>query len=343
MYMTNPINIKTADIQPMTKRIIYLIFIALILISTGCENDEEPILGGSSDVVKFGFFYDSPAWHPDGKWIAVRHGDLIDTDFDGIPDTGFSGIWIVNAETGYKQPLIRGFDAPAWSPDGQRLAVDGGGQIFIFEVTSLEPARIDSNSILQLTSDGANISPAWSPDGNWIAYLYSKCGGDSTCGTWLMDTSGDQKRFLFLHGLEYSWHPFDPLILYTSRSSDERGNRLGDTLGVFDIRTNRDESIRFLSEPNHSNRGPKYSPDGREIAITSKPRASWASIWIMRSDGSRLRQLTKGGSDLSLDWSPDGGQIVFLRWSPNRSIEGNGQLWVINTDGTNLRQLTFNR
>ena len=76
----------------MTQRIIYLIFTALILMSSGCDNDEEQILGGAIDIIKYGFFYDNPAWHPDGKWIAVEHGDIIDTDFDGIADTAFSGI-----------------------------------------------------------------------------------------------------------------------------------------------------------------------------------------------------------------------------------------------------------
>jgi len=327
----------------MIQRIIYLIFTALILMGNGC-NDDNPISPGATpDIINFGFFYDNPAWHPDGKWIAAEHGDSIDTDFDGIVDTGFSGIWIINAETGYKQPLIRGFQSPAWRRDGKRLAMHGDAQIFSVEVSSLEPARIDSGSILQLTFEGRNFFPAWSPDGNWIAYTYSICGGDSTCGTWLMNTAGEQIRFLFLHGIEYSWHPFDPLILYTSRSSDEKGNRLGDTLGVFDIRTNTDSPIRFLSEPYHSNRGPKYSPDGREIAIYSQPRASGSpSIWIMKSNGSSLRQLTEG-PDWQFDWSPDGNRIVFLRWNFNEPIEGNGQLWVINTDGTNLRQLTFNR
>ena len=337
----------------MTRRIIYLIllnFLTMALLLTACgdnstdpDNSTEP--EGSLLPEGPPFFFDNPAWHPDGKWIAAEHGDSIDTDFDGIVDTGFSGIWLVNAETGYKQPLIRGFGSPAWSPDGQKLAMHGGAQIFSVELSSLEPAQIDSNSILQLTFEGRNFSPAWSPDGNWVAYRRSICEGDSTCGKWLVNAKGNQTHFLFLAGGRHSWHPFDPLILYTSRSSDERGNRLGDTLGVFDIRTNRNESIRFLSEPYYSNRGPKYSPDGREIAISSQPRAGSPAIWILGSDGSNPRQITEG-PDWQFDWSPDGKSIVFLHWSFSyrKPIPtGNGQLWVINTDGTNLRQLTFNR
>ena len=211
------------------------------------------------------------------------------------------------------------------------------------EVSSLEPARIDSGSILQLTFEGRHFWPGWSPDGEWIFYSYSICSGDSTCGTWLMDTAGDQKRFLFLHGVDYSWHPFEPLILYTSSITDESGSFLGDSLGLFDIRTNTDSSFRFLSEPNHYNRGSKYSPNGSDIAISSKPRSNSPTIWILDGNGSSPRKLTNDGPDLSFDWSPDGNRIVFLRWNPLESIEGNGELWVINTDGSNLRQLTFSQ
>jgi len=324
----------------MTFRLQHLSLILLFITASCSENPVDVGVAPPSPVLPF--YYDNPAWHPDGKWIAADHGDSIDSNYDGIVDTVFSGIWIVNAETGYKQPLIRGFSLPDWSPDGKRLTAVSGAQIFIMEVSSLEPALIDTNSITQLTFEGRNFFPAWSPDGNWIAYSYSICGGDSTCGTWLMDTAGNRNRFLFLHGVEYSWHSLDPLILYASRVYDQSGSGLGDLLGVFDIRANSDSSIRFLSEPNHDNQGPKYSPDGRGIAISSQPRGGSHAIWIMDSDGGNLRQLTEG-PDLRFDWSPDGSQIVFLRWSHGEPIEGNGQLWVINTDGSNLRQLTYNK
>lgn len=323
---------------------INILSFALLIVSCGenlTETEPQPE-AGRIIVEGPGFFFDNPAWHPDGKWIAVDHGDSIDSDFDGLVDTLFSGIWLINAETGYKQPLIRGFGYPDWSPDGKSLVAESGAQIFTMEVSSLEPARIDSGSILQLTFEGRNFFPAWSPDGEWIAYTYSICGGDSTCGTWLMDTAGDQKLFLFLHGVEYSWHPFEPLILYTRPDIDESGGSLGDSLGLFDIRTNTDSSFRFLSEPNHKNRGSKYSPEGSEIVIYSQPRSGFPATWIFDSDGSSPRQLTDG-PDWRFDWSPDGKHIVFLRWNFNEPIEGNGELWVINTDGTNLRQLTFSQ
>ena len=53
----------------------------------------------------------------------------------------------------------------------------------------------------------------------------------------------------------------------------------------------------------------------------------------MNPDGSGQKRLTRRpGDDWSLDFSPDGTQIVFTQLS--------GTLWVMNADGTKLRELT---
>ena len=113
-------------------------------------------------------YYDYPAWHPDGEWIAVGHMDSVDTNNDGKKDDIGDGIWLVSAVTGEKKHLINDFGYPAWRPDGKALVIGRSGQIYTISIPSLEPLQIDSSSIRQLTYEGSNFFPAWSPDGKKI-------------------------------------------------------------------------------------------------------------------------------------------------------------------------------
>jgi TolB protein len=78
---------------------------------------------------------------------------------------------------------------------------------------------------------------------------------------------------------------------------------------------------------------PHWSPDGHKIVFASD-RASKEDIYVMNSDGSSQRRLTRIGADAPA-WSPDGKRIVFVS---KRS--GNFQIWVMNADGSAQRQLT---
>jgi hypothetical protein len=107
----------------------------------------------------------SPAWSPDGRWIAVSG-----------QSTGVSDIVIYNLET--KQVRRLTSDAysdlqPAWSPDGRKIvfATDRGpgtdlallqyGDLRI-AVTDVETGRVD---VLPLFDHGKHINPQYGPDG----------------------------------------------------------------------------------------------------------------------------------------------------------------------------------
>ncbi len=76
---------------------------------------------------------------------------------------------------------------------------------------------------------------------------------------------------------------------------------------------------------------PSWSPDGRRIVFHSiDPETFTSTIFIVRDDGSRLREVRKGGVNPA--WSPVGNKIAL-------SFQNN--IWIVNTDGSNPTFLTL--
>jgi Tol biopolymer transport system component len=113
----------------------------------------------------------APSWSPNGKYLIYESRK-----------TGKSVIWMHNAEEGWERPVVTTddfhdnatyfFSRPAFSPDGQRIAYHrdtkaGESSIWISPLAGGTPLQVYKEARRQ-------FCPSWSPDGNWIFYVYLK-------------------------------------------------------------------------------------------------------------------------------------------------------------------------
>jgi Tol biopolymer transport system component/predicted Ser/Thr protein kinase len=113
----------------------------------------------------------SPDWSPDGRIIYC----------EGLRGQSNWDLWVINADGSSATVLVGGpavDTKPAWSPDGQWIAFirapgdnNGNGAVDEEDAGDVWVARADGSGLRQLTSGGWMLTPVWSPDSQWIAFI----------------------------------------------------------------------------------------------------------------------------------------------------------------------------
>jgi hypothetical protein len=123
-----------------------------------------------------------PAWSPDGDRIVFVAS--------GAP-SGLPAIWLMgSAGQAPRQVSLAAAGSdfqPAWSPDGGRIAFtstrNGGGELFVIAADATEtPPDREGNPGFSATplvsiGEGGGLHPAWSPEGQRIAFQASRLQG----------------------------------------------------------------------------------------------------------------------------------------------------------------------
>jgi TolB protein len=186
----------------------------------------------------------------------------------------------------------------SFSPDGLQVAfsnsVDG-------KPSSLWIIDHDGKNPHMLYEGTGNIAgPVWSPNGKSIAFAMSSAANLESYEVYIMDVETKTigpvtKGTLSNTGGSVDWSPDGRFLLLFAGPS---GNN---NIFTFEIVSG---AIKQLTDGGN-NAAPAYSPDGRWIVFNSQRKNDTANIFIMRVDGSDVRQLT---NDTEPDWQPRWGR-----------------------------------
>ena len=87
------------------------------------------------------------------------------------------------------------------------------------------------------------------------------------------------------------------------------------------------------------NYSPSWSPDGSKIAFISERKSENGHIFIMNSDGSNQKKISKSISwEYSPSWSPDGTKIAFISTQADKYKSLN----IMDIDGSNILKISNN-
>jgi Tol biopolymer transport system component len=284
----------------------------------------------------------SPAWSPDGKWVvyekvgfAARAQDKPLYSWDRDWEYRSTDVFPILSKQGVlaiTQKQLGNSSIVTMKPDGSEQKV-----VFDTDGKGLDPMLVKKGLA------GA-FQPAWSPDGQWIAF---------GMGVWFQERAHGKATVMRVRSEGSNCEALTDGTVHSgfpSYSAD--GNFLvyrvwGEGNMGLRVMNLADKSVRVLTT--EIDNLPCWSPDGKLIVFTRKTSPTNFDICTIRPDGTGLKTLTtSGANDGHAVWTADGR----ILWSSgmygfrdeaaiyDNTFQPYGQIFVMDANGDNKRILT---
>jgi serine/threonine-protein kinase len=196
---------------------------------------------------------------------------------------------------GHASPLLPRADykEPRISPDGTRLAVSDGSDIWLHDLRR--------HTRVRLTSDGSASRPVWMPDGSRVIYRSAVLGEDLF--SIAADGSARPEPLLIRPGVQYSAGVSPDGSVVAFDEIDSVGHR---DIGLLP----RDGRAALFIATLFGERGPRFSRDSRWIAYVSD-ESGRDEVYLQPYPGPGPKVAVSVGGGTEPVWSPAGDELFY--------------------------------
>ncbi len=236
-----------------------------------------------------------------------------------VAAAAFSGWLVLSRVKGAKQII-----GPDWSQaKSTQLTNQAGGEFnvslapdgkyFVYSSRAggnwdIYAQRVGGRAINNLTKDSTadDIQPAYSPDGNYIAFRSER----APSGIYVMEATSENVRRVSDIGFNPAWSPDGKELVVSTDffTAPVKRSKNPSELWIINLATGKN---RLLSKGDAVQ--PSWSPNGARIAYWALlPGSGQRDLWTMPAKGGEPAQVT---NDAALDWNPvwsqDGKHLYF--------------------------------